>query len=270
MLECVINISEGRNLDLLDQLHVSAGHSMRDLHADEFHNRSVFTLVNDAKALMDDVRALITASFAAMDLDGHEGVHPRFGVVDVVPFVALEPEKIQRASALRDEVAHWISDTFDVPVFLYGPLDGAVRTLPEVRQRAFGDLAPDLGPTVPAPRLGAVAVGARPILVAWNLWLSGVSRDETRALAKAVRRDAVRALAFRTGAYTQVSCNLIEPMVVGPSIVYDEVAARLPEGGAIVRAELVGLVPRAVVDAEVRSRWSELGLSENQTIESRL
>jgi glutamate formiminotransferase len=270
VLECVLNISEGRNLTLLGELRSTAGDSLRDHHADEFHNRSVFTLINDAALLTPDVRALITASFEALDLRHHEGVHPRFGVVDVVPFVALAPDSASAALELRDDTARWISDAFDVPTFLYGEVDGAIRSLPEVRKHAFANLVPDFGPSMPTPALGAVAVGARPILVAWNIWLAGVSRDETRLLAKAVRRSEVRSLAFRVGDYTQVSCNLIDPMVVGPSIVYDQVASRLPIGGEIVRCELVGLVPRSVLETQDRQRWGQLGLSEDVTIESRL
>jgi glutamate formiminotransferase / 5-formyltetrahydrofolate cyclo-ligase len=270
VFECVINISEGRNLDLLDDLHVNAGESLRDLHADPSHNRSVFTLINDAESLLSDVCSLIAGAFDALDLRTHEGVHPRFGVVDVVPFVALDPESPSRALALRDDTAQWISENFNVSVFLYGLIGGSERTLPEVRKHAFHDLAPDLGPTAASPKLGAVAVGARPVLVAWNIWLAGVSRDATRALVKAVRRPEVRSLAFRAGEHTQVSCNLIDPLVVGPAIVYDEVAQLLPVGGEIVRCELVGLVPRAVLDAVERGRWEQLGLSANQTIESRL
>jgi glutamate formiminotransferase len=270
VLECVINISEGRNLELLDELRVAAGTSLRDRHADRFHNRAVFTLIHEADALIHDVRALISASFQALDLRAHEGVHPRFGVVDVVPFVALEPETPARAADLRDATARWISDSFEVPVFLYGAVDGTTRTLPEVRKHAFAELSPDFGPASPSPRLGAVAVGERPILVAWNIWLTGVSRDETRAIAKAVRSSHVRALALRAGEHMQVSCNLIDPLVVGPGSVYDEVAALVPPGGEIVRCELVGLLPRAVLDSESPSRWDRLGLGEAQTIESRL
>ena len=107
MLECVLNISEGRNLDLLGELSGPAGQSLRDRHSDLFHNRAVFTLINDAEALTSDVRALISASFHTLDLRTHEGVHPRFGVVDVVPFVALDPESPARAVELRDETARW-------------------------------------------------------------------------------------------------------------------------------------------------------------------
>jgi glutamate formiminotransferase len=270
VIECVLNLSEGRNLNLLDELRATAGESFRDLHADEFHNRSVFTLIHDAEILSRDVRALITGSFEVLDLTYHEGVHPRFGVVDVVPFVALTPESPTRAIALRDETAEWISDTFDVPTYLYGVVGNATRSLPEIRKHAFTNLGPDFGPSAPSPTLGAVAVGARSILVAWNMWLARVSRDDTRALAKAIRRSEVRSLAFRVGDDTQVSCNLIDPLVVGPSMVYDEVASRLPPQGEIVRCELVGLLPLSVLETQDRARWGQLGLGEDLTIESRL
>jgi glutamate formiminotransferase len=270
VLECVINISEGRNPDVLDTLSVRAGASLRDRHTDQFHNRSVFTLINDSGPLVQDVRALITSAFAVLDLRTHEGVHPRFGVVDVVPFVALDSEDPDRALFLRDECAQWIAGTFDVPIFLYGPVGANFRSLPEVRNGAFRVLTPDFGPANASSKLGAVALGARGVLVAWNLWLEHVSRDEARALAKSIRRSEVRSLAFRCGESMQVSCNLIQPSVVGPGVVFDEVLALLPPDGQIVRAELVGLVPRSVLEAEDESRWAQLGLSENQTIEGRL
>jgi glutamate formiminotransferase / 5-formyltetrahydrofolate cyclo-ligase len=270
VFECVINVSEGRHLDLLDDLSDTSGSSLRDRHADSFHNRSVFTLVNEPEPLIRDVYALLEASFRILDLRAHEGVHPRFGVVDVVPFVALEPEDPLGAVELRNQTARWIAETFDVPVFLYGPVDDAARSLPEVRRRAFADLSPDFGPSTPGARLGAVAVGQRGVLLAWNIWLSGVSRDAARIIAKAIRRSEVRALALRTGEHMQVSCNLIDPMAVGPATVYDDVAALLPPQGVIERCELVGLLPRAVLETQARPRWDELGLGEDLTIEGRL
>jgi glutamate formiminotransferase len=270
VFECVVNVSEGRHVQVLDELSSSTGPSLRDRHRDPFHNRSVFTLVNEPDELERDVRALIRSAFARLDITTHEGVHPRFGVVDVVPFVALEPTKAATARDLRDVTAVWIAETFQVPCFLYGEVHGQLRTLPDVRRGAFKGLRPDLGPARPAPRLGAVAVGARPVLVAWNLWLHDVSIDEARTIARAVRQPEVRALGLEVGDDVQVSCNLIDPSRVGPSAVYDQVNSLLPRRGAIRRAELVGLVPRSVLEAEDRDRWEELGLSEAQTIEGRL
>ncbi len=270
MFECVINLSEGRDAPRLNALRATAGRSLRDLHADVFHNRSVFTLINEPNQLVLDVHALVGSAFTSLDLTRHEGVHPRFGVVDVVPFVALAPEAFDEAVALRDDTASWIADTFAVPVFLYGPVDDVMRTLPEVRKSAFVTLAPDKGPKRPSATLGASAVGARTILVAWNLWLRGVGIDDAQAIARAIRRPEVRALAFQVGDEVQVSCNLVEPLAVGPSVVYDQVTSLLSPSGTIERAELVGLAPWSLLERESPARWTQLDLSTERTIESRL
>ena len=206
-----------------------------------------------------------------MDLRTHSGVHPRFGVVDVVPFVALDPDRRAQACALRDATAEWLATNFALPVFLYGPLpDGTSRSLPEVRRLAFSALAPDFGPDVAPARLGAVAVGCRPVLIAWNVWLRGVTLDEARAIAAALRRPAVRALGLRVGDDVQVSCNLLDADHVRASQIYDQIASMLPPPGSIVRAELVGLAPEAFVAAERPDRLEQLGLSHSTTIESRV
>lgn len=271
MFECVINISEGRDQRLLDELARASGPSLRDVHADPWHNRSVFTLINDPDQLSVDVRALIAWAFEVLELSGHEGVHPRFGVVDVVPYVALERGDVTVAESLRDETAQWISATYDVPTFLYGPVtNGALRTLPEVRSTAFAALSPDFGPSSPSPRWGAVAVGTRPILVAWNIWLRATSITRAREFARAVRGPHVRSLAFEVGDQVQVSCNLIDVDTVRPSQVYDRVQFLLDATERITRAELVGLVPAALLQHEDPARWAQLGLDPRSTIEERI
>jgi hypothetical protein len=108
------------------------------------------------------------------------------------------------------------------------------------------------------------------VLVAWNLWLTGVALSDVRAIAAQLRRPGVRALAFALGDAMQVSCNVIDVAAIRLSDLYDEVVQHLPRGGAIARAELVGLAPRSVLDVESPNRWDQLGLSERATIESRL
>jgi len=270
LFECVLNLSEGQRLALLDELSEAAGPSLRDRHADAEHNRSVFTLINEPDVLFHDVHALVTLAMHLLDLESHAGVHPRFGVVDVVPFVALDPSRSDEARALRDETATWIATTFTVPVFLYGPLeDGTARTLPEIRRGAFRTLVPDMGPEEPNILLGATAVGTRGVLVAWNICLRDVTLAEAKAIAIEVRGPGVRSLAFEVGDIVQVSCNLIDPFNIGPSVVYDDVKRRL-QRGVIERCELVGLVPEAVVRAQDPARWEQLGLSLEATIEARL
>lgn len=266
MFECVINVSEGTDLDLLDVLRRSCATSCRDLHHDAFHNRSVFTLINSEAELVSDVRQLLTTAFSLLDLSTHHGVHPRLGVVDVVPFVALHEEDQPKAVALRDEMAAWISETFEVPTFLYGT---AAPTLPALRKGAFATIAPSFGPPVAHPKWGAVCVGDRPVLLAWNIWLEGVSLSEAKAIAADIRQLGVRALGLPTGDFVQVSCNLTDPRHVGPGRVFDQVAGLLPATGRIHHCELVGLAPAEVLSNEDPQRWSLLGLDRAHTIEGR-
>jgi glutamate formiminotransferase len=271
LLECVVNLSEGRDRLILDRLAASCGGTLIDRHSDGDHHRSVFTLAGDGAVVEASARALAGLAVRLIDLTGHEGVHPRFGAVDVVPFVPLGSGALEPAIAARDRFAEWAGRSLGLPCFLYGPLPTGARTLPEVRRQAFGPLPPDRGPAEPHPTAGACAVGARRVLVAYNLWLDGADGALARRVASSIRGPHVRALGLVTGAAVQVSCNLIDPGVVGPRRVYDRVAAALSGTGArVARAELVGLVPRSVLEAEPQERWAELGLSAAATIEARL
>lgn len=264
MLECVVNVSEGRDSALLSSLIDAVGSGLLDLHTDADHNRSVFTLAGT-----DAPRRLAAAAVAALDITRHEGVHPRLGVVDVVPFVPLAGSTMTDALAARDAFAWWAADELAVPCFLYGP----DRSLPEVRRRAWRDLAPDVTPAgtaSPHATAGSMCVGARDVLVAWNVWLDA-DLDTARDIARRVRTRSIRTLGLQTGRYVQVSINLVDPLAHGPSEAWDAVTYEAQSLGAVVmRSELVGLVPRAVLDATDQSRWEELDLSIDRTIEARL
>ncbi len=187
-----------------------------------------------------------------------------------MPFVGLTPPERADAPRLRDETAAWMAHTFDLPTFLYGRLaNGTTRSLPEVRREAFRTLTPDFGPATANERLGASAVGERGVLVAWNLWLREVILDDAKAIASAIRRPEVRALAFAIDDFVQISCNLIAPFDVTPSVVYDDVRARLPSG-EIHHCEVVGLIPTALLEREDPSRWEQLDLDPSRTIEARI
>lgn len=261
MLECVVNVSEGRNAVVIEALCAAAGPELLDVHSDGHHHRSVLTLAGPA--VEEAVRRVAAEAVSAIDLRSHEGCHPRMGAIDVVPFVALGRTAPAGAVAARDRFAMWAGGDLGVPCFLYGP----ERSLPEVRRSAFTSLAPDLGPQHPHPTAGAIAVGSRPLLVAYNLWLADeVEPERARDVAKALRGPAVRALALQVGSSLQVSCNLLDPLRFGPDSAYDAVSALVP----VARAELVGLAPEAVVTAVPPDRWSELDLDSSRTIEARL
>jgi glutamate formiminotransferase len=274
-IECVVNVSEGRDQGVLTELADAAGPALLDLHRDPDHHRSVFTLAGEAEQVSQAARELARASVARLDLRTHRGVHPRQGVLDVVPFVPYRPGQLpghdlDEATARRDAFAQWMGATLDVPTFLYGPLPGGEhRTLPQLRRHAFGEIAPDFGPSQPHPTAGATAVGARTVLVAYNVWVSTL--EVARAVAPLVRNEAVRALGLAVGPRAQVSCNLVNPAQVGPAQVYDTVRRLVEEaGGTVEGAELVGLLPDALLRAVPSSRWTKLGLSEETTVESRL
>jgi len=261
VLECVVNISEGRDADVIAAVAGAAGRDLLDVHSDPHHHRSVLTLRGE-----EAPRAVAEAALARIDLRQHHGVHPRLGVVDVVPFVALEGTPEADALAARDRFADWWADLHGVPSFLYGP----ERTLPEVRRHAFTTLGPDRGPAVPHPTAGATAVGQRGVLVAYNVWVSGVDASSVRALAAAVRAPDLRALGLAVGERWQVSMNLVAPHRVGPAAAFDRVVAEARRVGARVEgAELVGLVPAAVLEAVPEARRGVLDLDEDRTIEAR-
>jgi glutamate formiminotransferase len=280
LMECVVNVSEGRDEAVLRQLADAAASTLVDLHRDPDHNRSVLTLAGRPDVVADAARALARAAVDLIDLRRHEGVHPRVGAIDVVPFVPfvlgdLPPRDLTAAVELRDKFADWLAAELDVPAFLYGPLPGGgTRSLPDLRRLAFaprreGGLQPDFGPRAPHCSAGATAVGARTVLVAYNVWVS--SLETARAVAPRLRNDHVRVLALAVGERAQVSCNLVDPALYGPARLYDAVTELVQEaGGSVEGAELVGLIPSAVLAKISPVRYEELGLSPDTTIESRL
>ena len=266
VLECVVNVSEGRDAVVLGALAEAAGPALLDVHTDPHHHRSVFTLAG--AEVMDATRSLTAAAVARLDLRVHAGVHPRIGVVDVVPFVALAGSSPADAVRARDDLARWAGTELGVPCFVYGP----ERSLPDVRRQAFRGLAPDTGPPLPHPTAGAAAVGARGVLVAFNVWLApGTGEVVAARVAEAVRSPAVRALGLDVGGRAQVSCNLVDPLGTGPAAAFDAVTVAARHLGARVDgAELVGLVPAGVLAAIDPARWPALDLDPSRTIEARL
>jgi len=283
-----MNISEGRDQQVLAKVSLAAGEQLVDLHCDPYHHRSVLTLAGGAAAVESAARAVASCAVVAIDLRAHHGAHPRFGVVDVVPFVADPAHDAptgRLALEARRRFAAWAASELELPVFLYGPPEPDApepesrdagspsheRSLPEVRRRAFVDLSPDLGPPDPGQRTGSVAVGARPPLVAYNVWVARGDIKMARAVAARVRGPAIRALGLVVGDRLQVSCNLTDPFHTGPADAYDRIAGALADaGGAAGPGELVGLLPAAVLAAVPAHRHQVLGISTDATLERRL
>ena len=211
-LESVPNVSEGRDLAVVASLGAAfagSGARLLDTHVDADHHRSVFTLVGDDRALEDGLVAGVEAARRVVDLRAHDGVHPRVGAADVVPVVPLDSGDLDRAEAVARAVARRVGEELELPVFLYGSLGGGLRPAffrrggPDELQRRIdaGELSPAYGPARLDSRAGAVLVGVRRPLLAFNLELHG-TLDVAREIAAAVRHSSgglpgVQALGLR-------------------------------------------------------------------------
>lgn len=268
-----VNCSEGRDLRVIERLADAARPWVLDVHRDTDHHRCVVTIGGPGPSVEAAVRRLALVAVDGIDLGHHQGVHPRLGALDVVPFVPLVDGAPARhgadlgdALAARDRFARWAADTLALPCFLYGP----ERTLPTVRRDAFGALRPDTGPPHPHPTAGACAVGARSALVAYNIWVTGTTLATARQIAASVRGPCVRALALPVTGAIQISCNLIDPDTVGPVAVTEAVVDALhPTNGRVVRTEVVGLVPRRLLDTIPPDQWARYDLDPERTVEAR-
>lgn len=249
MLECVVNVSEGRQPAVIDALADAAGADLLDVHVDGGHHRSVFTVIGE-----NAPRQITAAAIPLIDLRRHRGIHPRLGAVDVVPFVPLDGSTMDDALAARDAYATWSP----VPCLRYGP-DGV--TLPELRRSARATTT-----LHPHPTAGVTAVGAREPLVAYNVWLDDETLRTARGIAAALRAASVRTLGMALPAGIQVSMNLLDPVAFGPADAFDAVASL----ARVQRAELVGLLPGAVLNGIDSARWEQLDLAPDRTIEARL
>jgi glutamate formiminotransferase len=266
VLECVVNISEGRDDRIVAKIVERAGPACVDHHSDPWHNRSVLTLLGSG--VFDAALEVARATVELCDFTRHEGVHPAIGTVDVVPFVPIGSHgfgssiNLVEARAARDAFITAIGDELGLPCFAYGP----ERSLPEVRRGAFGILAPTNGLPTAHPTAGGCCVGARPSLVAYNIYLEAPDIRLARSVATSIRSREVKALGLIVGGSVQVSCNLVAPWLVGPAEVVDMVSALAP----VHHTELIGLIPEAALRVIARSRWAELDVGPDRTIEARL
>jgi glutamate formiminotransferase len=280
VLEAVVNVSEGRDQRRIGAIGAAAGRALVDVHTDPDHHRSVFTIAAREAAMTEAaVHRLVDVALEDLDLRDHAGVHPRLGVVDVVPFVALPPTPADVAVAAAHAFGAWLARVHRVPVFFYADAAPDGRTLPTVRRDAFtATLPPDLGPATPDPQLGATAVGARPPLVAVNVELATDDVTVAQRIARETReRDGgllgVRALGLplESRGTVQVSMNLVDLAATGIERACTEVRdrARVWDVG-VVRVELVGLLPAAELArcSDGFRAWS--GLDERVTVESRV
>jgi len=284
-LEAVPNFSEGRDGAAIDAIGTAlAAHaSLLDVHADEDHNRSVFTLVGSEEELSDALLAGIAVARDRIDLREHDGAHPRIGAADVVPIVPLRPDDWERAQAAAGAIGARIGSELGLPVFMYAPPGRGPafyrRGGPAGLQQRIddGELAPDHGPAQLHESAGGVIVGARRALIAFNVNLRG-ELEAARAIAAVVREKGggfpgVRALGLdlpRAG-LVQVSMNVEDWEAAALHEIVERIAAEAQAHGAeVVGSELVGLMPAGAAAAAAGALLRIEGFDQTRVLELRL
>lgn len=291
ILEAVPNFSEGRDPSFVDAVRdaaLAAGVDVLDASADPDHHRAVLTWVGDPGAVEAAALAVAQVALDRIDLETHTGVHPRVGALDVLPLVPLRGLTMDDAVVSARRVGQGIA-ALGIPVYFYGQASRPPgRRLAELRRGGFealrGGFPPDRRPDLDAgraaahPTAGVVCVGARPLLLAWNVHVEGVSLEALRALASRLRarNDGVpglRALALKlpeAGAL-QISMNLEDVERRDPMAVFEAVEAGVAESGGRVRStEVIGMIPEALVLGAAARRLDLLEATSSRFLPTRL
>ncbi len=288
----VPNVSEGRDAATIEALAAAVrvpGARLLDLHSDPDHERSVLTVAGDPLAVQDAMVALAAEAMERIDLRRHRGVHPRIGALDVVPVVALTEDDLPMACELAEGIARRIGEELALPVFRYGaiapnldrthPHDfrrGGLEALVEAVEE--GRIEPDDGPRRIHVTAGAVMVGARPPLIAWNVFLPGASVEDARVIAARIRESGgglprLRALGLylAQAGVAQVSMNLEDFWSTSPAAAVMAVRREAERLGIETgESELVGLIPAAALGGMSPSALRLARFRPGQVLEAHL
>jgi glutamate formiminotransferase len=291
LVECVPNFSEGRRQGVIDRIvetmSQASGAQVMDVQSDPDHNRTVVTIVGTPEAVTEAAFQGIAGAQKLIDMDHHRGGHPRMGATDVVPFVPVQGVTMEECAALARELGQRVGTELGIPVFLYE--EAATRpdrqNLADVRRGEYEglreligddpDWAPDFGPDEMG-KAGATAIGARPSLIAFNVYLNTDDPALAKAIARAVRHSSgglrfVKALGLVVDGQAQVSMNLTDYHHTPIHRVLEMIRSEAAHYGLVVtRTEVVGLLPaQALMDAA--QFYLQLdGFAPTQVLENRL
>jgi glutamate formiminotransferase len=294
IIECVPNFSEGRRPEVVDTIARAiasvSGVALLDKEMDANHNRCVITFIGNRKSVAEAAFAGARKAVELIDMNLHHGEHPRIGALDVLPFVPIAGVGMDDCVALARQVGRRIADELGVPVYLYEAAATRPdrRALPNVRKGEYEglkveietnpDRRPDFGPSRMHPTAGACVVGARPILIAWNVNLATKDVQVAKRIAKAIRESdgglpAVRAKGFDLAdkGLVQVSMNLVDFTKTNLVQVFEAIRAKAEEEGVdIVESEVVGVVPLDAILQGAEAYFKLAGFRRNQVLETRL
>jgi glutamate formiminotransferase len=286
LVECVPNFSEGRNSETIDaiaqRVSAVAGVHLLDRTSDRDHNRSVLTFAGLPDAVAEAAEGAMEEALLRLDMRVHEGQHPRIGAVDVVPFVPLGETTMDECVELARQFGRHVAERFSLPVYMYAraAMTPAREVLADIRRPQFEGLrdligtpehAPDFGPRVLHPTGGAVAIGARPFLIAYNINLDSRDVELAKRIARRIRESSgglprVQANGFwiEDLGRAQVSMNLLDFRTTPLWLVWEAVRSEAAGDGVhLAESELIGLAPIGAMlevadHAGVPARLSEL------------
>ena len=297
LIECVPNFSEGRRGEVVEEIVRAVGQiegvTVLDHTRDETHNRSVVTFAGSAEPVVRAATAAVGRALELIDMEQHQGAHPRIGAVDVIPFVPLGNTRIEECVDLARRFGEQIASRFDLPVYLYGEaaLRPDRRRLADVRRGQYEVIrdeigtnpmrAPDFGPPRMHPRGGAVAVGARKPLIAFNINLRTDELATAIKIANTIRESsggmpAVQAMGVLLEnpgmrPMAQVSTNLVDWERTGIAAVVREVRRLAHEAGTeIDHCELIGLAPTGALLEVAADVLGLADFSADQALELRI
>lgn len=293
ILECVPNFSEGRDKEIVRRIAEAAasaeGVRLLDYSMDPDHNRSVITFIGPPEAVLTGAMNASGTALSLIDMKTHKGCHPRIGAVDVVPFVALKGADMGDAVNVAHRFGHLFAETYNVPVYFYGEaaLKPERRELPALRRGEYECLeerlqdpswTPDAGPCCYNERCGATAVGARKILIAFNVNLNTGKLAIAKDIASRIRESGgglscLRAIGvpLASRGIVQVSMNLTDYEVTPLKAAFDAVAEEAEKrGAAILDSEIVGLIPEAALRNTTPEYLKIAGFGPEKIIEHHL
>lgn len=264
MLECVPNFSEGRDQDTIDQIVSSVkACPVLDVHSDPDHNRTVVTFLGEDDKVVQAVYELTSAALELIDITKHEGAHPFIGSVDVVPFIPLKNTPIESAVSAANILGEQLWKEHALPSYLYG--HAGTVDLPFIRKnRGKFDIGDKLHPYA-----GAVAIGARDFLIAFNVNLKTSDIDIARSIAKNIRCDGIRALGLylESRKIVQVSMNLTDHKKTSLKHAFDAVKHWAKEYKVeILESEIVGMIPKEAVFSDMKKYLMLSNFSDNRIL----
>ncbi len=294
IVECVPNFSEGRRPEVIKKIAAAASRFKKvkvlDMEWDRDHNRSLITLVGDPKQMLDAVFRMIRTATRLIDMEKHQGEHPRIGATDVVPFIPISGITMDQCIRMSKTLGRWVARELKIPVYLYEA--AATRSsrvnLADVRKGQYEGLKeeikanpqrkPDFGPSKLHSTAGAIVIGARKFLIAYNVNLDSKNVQIAKEIAKKVREKdggfpAVKAMGFeiKDKGYVQVSMNLCDFEKTNMAEVFEKIQEEAKKKRIkVINSEIYGLVPLAALVDLVQKTLQSPDFKKTQILETKI